>query len=115
MSRCSHPNVAGLPMRFSRDRKRAATTPRLPAAVLDKRTYLVLTDYGGCRKTHQPGKPVMVLPTVRTAGRRRAGTESHRNGRCGHRGGTSRLLDDERAYRAMHRGNPYGDGTAELR
>ena len=81
-----------------------------------KHSCLVLTDSGGVQEEAPSlGKPVLVLRDtterpegIRAGTARLVGTNADRIVRA-----ASRLLDDERAYRAMAQAvNPYGDGRA---
>ncbi len=86
---------------------------------LMKRAHLVLTDSGGLQEEAPSlGKPVLVMrevterpEAVRAGTARVVGTREDRIVRE-----TARLLDDDRAWRAMaERVNPYGDGRAAAR
>ena len=91
----------------------------LPLVHLMQRSYLVLTDSGGLQEEAPSlGKPVLVMRKVTerqegvAAGTVKViGTVSERIVKE-----TSRLLDDESAYREMaSKVNPYGDGTAAIK
>lgn len=88
----------------------------LPFVYLIKRAYFILTDSGGIQEEAPTlGKPVLVMrdtterPEAIEAGTARlVGTDKQKIVKE-----ANRLLDDERAYKAMARANnPYGDGTA---
>lgn len=91
----------------------------LPMVHLMQRSYLVLTDSGGLQEEAPSlGKPVLVMRKVTerqegvAAGTVKViGTDTEHIIKE-----TSRLLEDESAYRSMaSKVNPYGDGTAAVK